>query len=526
MKKSLLNKACLAILFVLIVSSAHSQSASDIILPKPTSVELKSDIISWRNKIAVNEDGANGVMTYITKEFSDVLGVEVVKKSASKADLLLVVDDKSDIASEGYVLDITPEKVVIKASTEAGVFYGVQSLIQMMKNGSKDNVIKMACQKIEDSPRFPWRSYMLDEARHFHGKEAVYQLLDAMARLKMNTFHWHLTDDQGWRIEIKKYPLLTEIGGKRKNTQTGAPFDWHSKGYTDEPHKGFYSQDEIREILAYAKLRHIKVIPEIGMPGHSSAAIASYPWLGTKKVQIEVPIRWQGNLSTLDVIDPRVIEFSQNVLTEVIDLFDTDVLHIGGDEVTFVHWQEDADMIAYKKKKGFASWMDIQVEFTNNISKFIATKNCSMMGWNEILRSSSPETSLATNVVVHFWRGTVEEFTAAALKGYKLVNSTHSETYLDYLYDTTPLSRSYDFNPIPSGLALQYHDNVIGLGCQMWSEFTPTFKDVQRQTFPRLAAYAEVGWSELENKNYQDFLSRLAPIKQEWIDKGFTVGGE
>ena len=269
--------------------------------------------------------------------------------------------------------------------------------------------------------RFSWRSFMLDEARFFKGEEEVCRLLDVMAQLKMNVFHWHLTDDQGWRIEIKKYPLLTKIGSKRRDSQSGG---FNSEIYIGEPHEGFYTQEQIKRILAYAKERHIKVVPEIEMPGHASAAIASYPWLGSSDEKIEVPVRFGKLYSVYNVIDPQVQTFLKEVVSEVLDLFQCDVIHVGGDEVRFNQWEANPMMVSYKKEKGFTSFMDIQIEFTNFMSRFIQEHGCSMMGWNEILGKNlhkddhiafaDPSQKIASNVVVQFWKGELDEMRKAA----------------------------------------------------------------------------------------------------------------
>lgn len=526
MKKMLFT---LCTICFLATSSASAKNANAIVVPKPNSVIMKTGSISLGKSISIKQTKASKISSYFKAELEKQFDVIVSSKKSDK-EISIIVDKNSKILSEGYLLDIQNNGVTITASTETGAFYGVQSLLQLMKAGKKGDIINLSCQLVEDAPRFSWRSYMLDESRYFLGKEEVLRLLDVMAELKMNVFHWHLTDDAGWRIEIKKYPLLTEIGSKRKDTEIET---WGSGKTSGVPHEGFYTQKQIKEILAYAKQRHIKVVPEIEMPGHASAAIASYPWLGTKNETIEVPVKFGKLYHTYDVIDPRVEKFLKDVVTEVIDLFDTDVIHIGGDEVRFDHWEQDADMVAHKKAKGFSSFMDIQIEFTNNMSTFIASKGCSMMGWNEILGKNlhaddniefdDTSTKLASNVVVHFWKGDLKELSSAAEQGYRLVNSYHGATYLDYSHESIPLKKAYEFDPIPEGLSKEYEKNIIGSGCQMWREWAPTVARVQEQTFPRIAAYAEVGWSEKSQKNYDCFAARLKPIVAAWKSNGIVV---
>ena len=292
------------------------------------------------------------------------------------------MNKNTNTKSENYKLSIVGKKIAIEAESEAGLFYGVQSLLQLMRAGVVNDKITLSAMEINDAPRFPWRSFLLDESRNFKGEKEVYRLLDVLAELKFNVFHWHLTDDQGWRVESKLYPLLTEIGGKRKDTQTGG---WNSPKRMGEPHEGYYTQKQIKSILAYAKARHIKIVPEIEMPGHATAAIAAYPWLGSKDEIVEVPAEFGKLYSVYNVTNPKVEKFLQDVISEMITLFETDVIHIGGDEVRFTQWEENPEIVKYKESKKFNSFMDIQIEFSNKMSHFIQAKGVSMMGWNEIL---------------------------------------------------------------------------------------------------------------------------------------------
>src|SRR5699024_7306578 len=263
---------------------------------------------------------------------------------------------------------------------DAGVFYGLQSLIQLLYASKED--LAIPAQTINDAPAFSWRSYLIDEGRYFKGEEEVYEMLDEMAALKFNVLHWHLTDDGGWRIEIKKYPKLTEIGSKREDTEIGT---WGSGKTSGEPHGGFYTQEEVKRILRYARERHIKVVPEIEMPGHASAAIASYSWLGSSGEQSEVPVKFGKHYPTFNVANARVQQFLKEVVDEVLELFQTDVIHIGGDEVRFNEWENNDEINALKQKNNFSSYMDIQIDFTNKMSQYIQGKGARMMGWNEIL---------------------------------------------------------------------------------------------------------------------------------------------
>lgn len=511
--------------FVLCSCSAESPVPTDVIIPKPNSLVAGEGVLTINGKVEISQTNAIEVAAYLTKELETKYNLS----TNGGKDIKIVVNEASGLAEEGYTLSVNGDGVNITASSSAGAINGVQSLLQLCKAGSQSGKIKIQHMEIKDAPRFAFRSYMLDEARHFFGEENIYRILDAMAEIKMNTLHWHLTDDAGWRVEIKQYPLLTEVGSKRSDTETGT---WGSGETAGKPHEGFYTQDQIKRIVKYAKERNIKIIPEIEMPGHASASVAAYPWLSTKNEPIEVPVKFGKHYYTYDVIEPKVQEFLQNVVVEVIALFETDIIHIGGDEVRFNHWEEDADMRAYKRKMGYTSYMDIQIDFTNKMSRFIESQGCSMMGWNEILGSNlhaddnisftETSTAIAPNVVVQFWKGNIDELTSAAQDGYKLVNSYHTYTYLDYNYKQIPLAKAYEFNPIPEGLSAEYHDNIVGTGCQMWTEWVPDVERLNYMTFPRIAAYAEVGWTEQENRDFDNFVGRLRPMVESWKAKGIV----
>lgn len=411
---------------------------------------------------------------------------------------------------EGYILRISNRNIVIESSTDTGIFYGIQTLRQLIEKHPNHTLPQLT---ITDYPVFAWRGFMLDEARYFKGKEVVYRLFDQMAYLKMNTFHWHLTNDQGWRIEIKQFPKLTEIGSQRKTSEID---HFESNRFDGKPHGGFYTQKEIKEILEYARKRHINVVPEIGMPGHASAAIASYPWMGTVNTPIEVPGKFGVHYHVFDVSNPKVVNALKGILTEVIELFPSSVVHIGGDEVKYNHWKESAKVQAYMKEHNLQTPAELQVYFTNNMSNWLSSKGKRMMGWNEITGmkvheyQSSEDTAvqkekLANNTIVHFWKGDPSLIKQTLEKGYDIVNAYHEYTYLDYSYESIPLEKAYKFNPVPEGLTNEQRSHVLGISCQMWGEFTPTPESIYKLAYPRIAAYAENGWSLEKNKDYQQF---------------------
>jgi len=351
-----------------------------------------------------------------------------------------------------------------------------------------------------------------------------------MAALKMNVFHWHLTDDQGWRIEIKKYPKLTEIGAWRDSSEID---HFGSNRYDGRRHGGFYTQEEIKEVVDYAAKRNITVIPEIEMPGHASAAIAAYPWLGTSGKQIKVPGKFGVQYDIFNVADPRVIHFLNDVMDEVISLFPAPIFHVGGDEVRYDQWKESTLVREYMRKNDLRTPAELQVFFTNNVSNILASKGRRMMGWNEItgdkLHEFQSETDtkgkqkLAPGTIVHCWKGDPKLIKEAIEKGYDVVNSYHSYTYLDYTYEAIPLEKAYNFNPVPEGLTEKQKGKVLGLGCQMWGEFIPTVNSMNLKIYPRLAAYAEAGWTQSSNKDYNRFLNVLDAFLKKWKQEGIII---
>ncbi|MDP5106784.1 MAG: beta-N-acetylhexosaminidase [Polaribacter sp.] len=511
------------------------------IIPKPQDFSFgKGTIVIDENTLIINtaESSASAAIAQnFFKNNYDFILQSTEFQSLKKNAIHFKKDE--NIADEGYELSIADEGITICALDEKGFFYAVQSLIQYCASNAYfskyEKTLKVKEVTIKDAPRFQWRAFMLDEARHFKGMEQVKMLLDEMALLKMNVFHWHLVDDQGWRIEIKKYPKLTQIGSKRKSTQIG-PLEWESPIQSAEPHEGFYTQNQIKEIIKYAAERHITIVPEIEMPGHSSAAIAAYSWLGTSKEEIEVPIRFGVGKDVYDVSNPKVIQFLTDVLDEVMALFPSEVLHIGGDEVKYNHWKNSTVVNAYMAEKKLKTPADLQVYFTNNMSNYLKDKGKRMMGWNEIMghnlhfyqdkKDTETTQKLAQETIVHFWKGDDTLLTTAASNGYEIVNSLHNYTYLDYTYKVLPLSKAYAFDPIPEKLDPKYHDKIIGLGAQMWGEWIPTNGEMHFKVFPRIAAYAEIGWTKKEHKNFAAFTAALKHLQKRWTAKGIYFASD
>ena len=356
------------------------------------------------------------------------------------------------------------------------------------------------CLEITDRPRFAWRGYMLDDGRHFHGKAAVLQAIDLMALQKLNVLHWHLTEDQGWRIEIQRYPRLTEVGSMRKGTSQGI-YGRHD----GIPHGGFYTQDEIRQVVAYAARRHIQVVPEVEMPGHSLAALAAYPELSCTGGPFEVATHFGIYPDIYCAGKEATFAFLQNVLAEVFDLFPSPFVHIGGDEAPKGRWSRCPDCQQRMQSEGLRSAHQLQVYFTNRMAAHIASCGRRAIGWNEILQPG-----LARGAVVHYWaRGCSEVVRAARDEGRQVVVSPFLEAYLDHSYSLTPLSRAYRFEPIFPELEGQGADQVLGLEGCLWAEFVRSQARLDYQTHPRLEAYAETGWTPRHLKDFSDFRKRL-----------------
>jgi hexosaminidase len=369
--------------------------------------------------------------------------------------------------------------------------------------------------EIEDYPRFGWRGAMLDVARHFMPKEFVLKFIDLIALHKLNVLHLHLTDDQGWRLEIKRYPRLTEVGAWRKETLVGKyQRDAAAETYDGKPHGGFYTQADVREIVAYANARGVHIVPEIEMPGHGQAAIAAYPELGNTGQQLPVRTRW-GICENVFNVEESTIQFLQNVLAEVLDLFPSPFIHIGGDEAPKTQWKASPAAQTRMRELGLQNEDELQSYFVRRMDAFLNSRGRRLVGWDEIL-----EGGLAPNATVMSWRGE-DGGIVAAKAGHDVVMAPNRHTYLDYYQSedrTTeplaiggyiPLAKVYDYEPIPAALSAEEAQHVLGAQGQLWTEYMPTPKQVEYMAFPRLCALAEVLWTPAAAKEYAGFMARL-----------------
>lgn len=414
--------------------------------------------------------------------------------------------DKS-LPAEGYQLRVSPESIEIRAADDAGFFYADQTLKQLESDG------QIPCCEIIDSPRFRWRGLMLDVSRHFFTKDEVKRFLDLMAMHKLNRFHWHLVDDQGWRIEIKKYPRLVEIGAWRNEIGFGLDSKSSTAYGPDGRYGGYYTQEDIREVVAYAKSRQIAIVPEIEMPGHSTAALHAYPQFSCSGEGHDVNIGAGVHTGVYCAGNEQTFEFLEDILSEVLDLFPGEFIHIGGDEVPKKNWKECPKCQARMKEMGLKNEEELQSYFIKRIGAFINSKGRRLIGWDEIL-----EGGLAQGAAVMSWRG-VDGGIAAANAGHDVVMSPTSHAYFDYLQEQVgepkgiggflPLERVYSFEPLPDDIAPDRTKHVLGAQANLWTEYVPSFKHVEYMVWPRAAAMAEVAWSDPKQRDYADFLQRM-----------------
>ncbi len=423
---------------------------------------------------------------------------------------------------EGYELAATGNGIRITAKGAAGAFHALQTLFQLLPPEFEyaapvyGVVWEVPCVRVQDAPRFPWRGMHLDVGRHFFGKKFVEEYIDLISRYKFNVFHWHLTEDQGWRIEIKKYPKLTSVGSWRKETLGDG-----------QPHGGFYTQDEIREVVAYARQRFVTIVPEIEMPGHSTAAIAAYPELSCTGGPFEVQTKWRVFEDVYCAGNDRTFEFLQDVLTEVMDLFPGQFIHIGGDECPKTRWKVCPRCQARIKAEGLAGEHELQSYFIRRIEKFLNAHGKRLVGWDEIL-----EGGLAPNATVMSWRG-IDGGIAAASSGHDVVMSPTSNCYFDYYQGLTgetgaignylPLDRVYSYEPVPPGLTPDRVRHILGAQGNVWTEYIPDARKAEYMAFPRACAMSEVVWSAPGRRDFRDFSARMAGQYERLVARGVNV---
>jgi hexosaminidase len=476
------------------------------LIPYPQVVERLSGFFAWNRSLKIFPGEFGNEVALFLAGLPVEIRASMVDSEALKQ---IKFNIDQELAHEVYQLIILGEEITITAHNKTGVFYALQTLRQLIMSEYQVNSTQIEIQAVHimDAPRFQWRGFMLDEARHFQGMQTVKDLLDWMAYFKMNVFHWHLTEDQGWRIEINQYPLLTEVGASRPASQVSG---FLGKQLNATTHSGFYTQAEIKEIVDYAAERHIQIVPEIEMPGHSQAALAAYPALGCTGGPYQVSPRWGIHTDIMCPGKPGTTTFLQNVLTEVLDLFPGKFIHTGGDEVPKTRWTSCPDCQKLAKESGVTRINDLQTILTNRISQFLSSHGRTLVGWNEMLAED-----LAPEPVVQYWVGHDKTLLKHIRSGRKAILSNFAAYYLDHSYAHSSLDKVYQYEPVFKQLEPEYHHNILGIETPIWTEFVPSRARLDWQVFPRLLAVAETAWLDPRKKDLASFQQRLpAFLKQ------------
>ena len=509
----------------------------DNIIPKPESVVMgnRNSIFEFNPDTRIVYDWNNTDVKPAIKELDriavDLFGKKMSKGTKAHGDNNVIFKYDGTLADEGYVLEITPENILVNAKTGAGAFYAIQTLKQLVPVQAYETPIDLKrlalpTMKISDKPHFAYRGFMLDCSRHFWDVETIKEVLDILAMHKMNRFHWHLTEDQGWRIEIKKYPLLTKIGSKREQTTTG-----RNVGMDGIPYGGYYTQRDIKEIVRYAQERFITIVPEIEIPGHSLGALCAYPWLGCRGED--------GNYKTWSNwgVSPQIacagkestFKFWEDVLGEVIKLFPGEYIHIGGDEAPRDEWKVCPHCQERIKDNNLKNEAELQSYVNNRIEKFLNEHNRKLIGWDEIL-----EGGVSQSATIMAWRG-ADRGIEAAKKGNYAIMTPSSHCYFDY-YQTTdrkdehegiggyvPLRKAYSFDPYDQ-LSPEEQKYIMGVQCNLWTEYVPTPMHLQYHALPRLGAIAEIGWSNPapDKKDIEEFIGRAKQLSRYYYVFGWN----
>lgn len=500
----------------------HSQTPTLSIIPEPVQIELHGGFFRMDEHTVINLQPA-------TSELERLADMMIDKIAASGGPLLKVAGDGGkrivkleilgnlpEIGDEGYRLEVEAKVLTLQANSGAGIFYGLQTLFQLLPETIESTAeicenshLSIPLVSIADYPRFSYRGMHLDVCRHFFPVEFIKKYIDLLAYYKMNTFHWHLTEDQGWRLEIDAYPLLTEIGAWRKSTPTG-----RNEGQDNIPYGGFYTKAQAREIVKYAAERYVRVIPEIELPGHSQAALAAYPHLSCTGGPFDVWTWWGVSNEIYCAGNEEVFQFLENVLTEVMDIFPSEYIHIGGDEAPKLRWESCSKCQQRIKDEQLADEHELQSYFVQRIERFLNSKGRKIIGWDEIL-----EGGLAPNATVMSWRGTSGGI-AAAKMGHDVVMTPGSPCYFDhYQADPdneplaiccfNPLHKVYAYEPVPDELNKHEARHILGAQGNVWTEYIKTSDHVEYMAYPRAIALAEVLWSPKQKRDYDIFLEKL-----------------
>ena len=498
------------------MSLLQAQNSTHNIIPSPVQFTEQPGVFTINATTKIT-DNANYSSKELNSKLTSILNTPTLLTSGEAQIQFRLVNDLR-LGKEGYHLQVMPNRILIEAATELGHFYAVQTLFQLMPPNTysgkpeKASSLSIPCCSIVDYPRFGYRGMHLDVCRHFFSVEFVKHYIDLLAMHKINFFHWHLTDDQGWRIEIKKYPKLAEIASKRKETLIGHYTS--NQGYDGKPYGGYYTQEQIREVVAYALTKHVTIIPEIEMPGHAQAALSAYPEYSCTGGPFEAACTW-GVMDEVFCPTEATFTFLENVLDEVVALFPySPYIHIGGDECPKTRWKACPKCQALIKKEGLKDEHELQSYFTNRITKYLISKGKQVIGWDEVLEGGVPD-----DVIVMSWQGEKGGLDAAKANHYAIMTPS-GFLYLNY-YQGKPedepvaiggfatLSKVYHYEPVPKELPQDKAHFIMGLQGCLWTEYISDPKLVEYMVYPRLSAVAETGWTPKEQKDYTDFENRL-----------------
>ena len=550
------------LLFVLLCLFTLQGVAQEIsIIPKPAEMQVQEGEFLFNGEVVlcypeIKDGGVDAVVDNFVEGMNNATGVKLVKdrlkdglflgwdvqEVAKKGDAHIVLYVDEYMGEEAYRLSVTPKRINIAAATPAGFFYALQTLKQLMPRnvmaGVRDESVKewrVPCVFIVDEPRFSWRGFMLDEGRHFYGKEEVKKIIDVMAAYKMNRFHWHLTEDQGWRIEIKKYPKLTEVGAWR-DTKVCAWGDVKPDGIR---YGGFYTHEDIKEVVAYAKERFVEIVPEVDIPGHSQAAVASYPeFLACDPENDHEVWKWQGvSGDVINVANPMAVQLAKDVIDELTELFPFGYIHLGGDECPTYKWERNAECQALLKEIGSTNYRDLQIHFYKQLKDHVAAKPVEkqrkLIFWNEVLHGNTA--SLGNDITIMAWIGADGAAVDAAKRGMTTILSPQIPYYINRRQSklaTEPMSqgygdetveRVYNYKPM-NNVAEELQPKYLGVQANFWTEWVVEPSVVQYLMLPRLAAVAEAGWTPAELRNYDDFINRLQGEAKYYQLRGVDYG--
>ncbi|MDR2805705.1 MAG: beta-N-acetylhexosaminidase [Dysgonamonadaceae bacterium] len=530
-----------SIIFLLIVwlstQTMYGQKNEYNIIPKPLLVQpATGQFVFSPSTCLILEKGvkqeAADAFFILAEHLKTAAGIELKTAPSGVSNGIICRLNKQLPSIESYRLRIEKNKIIVEASDPAGFFYASQSLRQLLpaaiESASPQTDVRwtVPCGRIEDTPKYRYRGMHLDVCRHFSTKEEAMHYIDQLSLLKINTFHWHLTDDQGWRIEIKKYPRLTEAGGFRNRTLIGhysnTPRQWDNTRVG-----GFYTQEDIREVIDYAKKRFINILPEIELPGHAVAALTAYPQYSCSGGPFEVEGRW-GVFNDVFCTREETFEFLENILSEVAALFPYQYIHIGGDECPKLRWSRCHVCQERIKSQGLKDEHELQSYFVNRIARFLETQKKKVVGWDEILEGGG----LTPDAVVMSWRGTNGGIDAAR-KGHDVIMTPSQYLYLDYyqskepgepvaIGNFVPIQKVYEYNPTPTELTPEEARHIWGVQANVWTEYMPNPQHREYMIFPRIAALAEIAWTPQEKKNYDDFKLRLLSLFRHYDVAGIN----